>query len=57
MSVITRSGLNAARRRQRLAAVGHPLGLVAVGRQQVAEQLDVQRIVFDNQDLGHDFPH
>ena len=37
---------------ERQAAVGHRLRLVAVRREQVAEQLDVERIVLDDQDLG-----
>ena len=45
-------GLEGARRLQRVAAVGHRLGLMAVRRQQVAEQLDVEGVVLDNQDLG-----
>ena len=36
---------------ERVAAVGHRLGLVAVRSEEVAEQLDVQRIVLDDQDL------
>ena len=52
MSVMTRSG-EAARRVQRIAAVGHRLGLMAVRREQVAEQLDVEGIVLDDQDLRH----
>ena len=46
-------GREAARRRERVAAVGHRLCVMAVRLQQVAEQLDVERIVLDNQDLGH----
>ena len=45
-------GTEAPRRVQRQAAVGHRLRLVAVRREQVAEQLDVEGIVLDNQDLG-----
>ena len=52
MSVITRSGAKLARRVERVAAVGHRLGLMAVRREQVAEQLDVEGIVLDDQDLG-----
>ena len=39
---------------QRLAAVGDGLRFVAVRREQVAEQLDVEAVVLDNQDLRHD---
>ena len=49
-------GREAARRVERVAAVGHRLGLVAVRREQVAEQLDVERIVLDDQDLGQFAP-
>ncbi len=52
MSVITRSGLNA-RGVERLAAVGHRLRLVAVRSEKVAEQLDVEGVVLDDQDLRH----
>ena len=52
ISVITRSGEKLARRVERVAAVGHRLGLVAVRGEQVAEQLDVEGIVLDDQDLG-----
>src|SRR4051794_30979298 len=41
---------------ERITAVGHRLGLVAMRREQVAEQLDVQRIVLDDQDLGQSLP-
>ena len=37
---------------ERVPAVGHRLRLMPVRRQKVAEQLDVQRIVLDDQDLG-----
>ena len=36
---------------ERVAAVRHRFGLVAVRCQQVAEQLDVEGIVLDDQDL------
>jgi len=49
-------GLEGARRLQCVAAVGHRLGFVAMRRQQVAEQLDVEGIVLDNQDLGQAIP-
>ena len=39
---------------QRLAAVAHRLGLVAVRAQQVAEQLQIELVVLDNLDfLSH----
>ena len=37
---------------KRVAAVGNRLGLMAVRREQVAEQLDVEGIVLDDQYLG-----
>ena len=38
----------------RLAAVAHRLGLVGVRPQQVAEQLQIELVVLDNQDfLSH----
>ncbi len=36
---------------KRVAAVGHRLGLMAMGGEQIAEQLDVQRIVLDDENL------
>ena len=39
---------------QRQPAVGHRLGLVAVRREKIAEQLDVEGVVLDNQDLGQE---
>ena len=38
----------------RQATVRHGLGLVAVRREKVAEQLDVEGVVLDNQDLGQE---
>jgi hypothetical protein len=49
-------GSEVARRTKRLAPVGHRFRLVAMGGEQVAEQLDVERVVLDNQDLGHVLP-
>jgi hypothetical protein len=38
----------------RLAAVAHRLGLIAMGAQQVAEQLQIEFVVLDNEDfLSH----
>ena len=37
---------------QRQPAVGHRLRLMAMRREQIAEQLDVEGVVLDNQDLG-----
>ena len=53
---MTRSGWKARAASSANAAVGHALGLMAMRREQVAEQLDVERIVFDNEDLGQRFP-
>ena len=52
MSVITRSGskARAASSATRLSVTA--FGLMPMRGEQVAEQLDVQRIVLDNQDLG-----
>ena len=49
-------GTKAVRGVQRLAAVGDRFRLVAVRREQVAEQLDVEGIVLDDQDLGQAIP-
>ena len=46
-------GGEAARGVERVAAVGDRAGVVTVGHQQIAEQLDVERIVLDNEYLGH----
>ena len=54
MSMTMRSGAKARARRNRLAAVAHRLGLIAMGAQQVAEQLQIELVVLDNQDfLSH----
>ena len=45
-------GAEVARGVEREPAVGHALGFMPMRREQVAEQLDVERIVFDNEDLG-----
>ncbi len=47
-------GLEIARRVERVAAVGDRFGLMAMRREQVAKQLDVEGIVLDDQDLGQD---
>ena len=49
---MTRSGHELARGIEREAAVGDGLRLMAVRCEQVAEQLDVEGVVLDNQDLG-----
>ena len=47
-------GGEGARALDRLAAVAHRLGLIAVRAQQVAEQLQIELVVLDNQDfLSH----
>ena len=48
-------GVEVAGRGERLAAVGHRLRLMAVRCKKIAEQLDVERVVLDNQDLGQAF--
>jgi len=45
-------GGKVARRVEREAAVGNRLRFMPVRGEKVAEQLDVQRIVLDDQDLG-----
>ncbi len=49
-------GVEVVRGVERLAAVGHRFRLVAVRREQVAEQLDVEGIVLDDQDLRQPTP-
>ena len=54
MSMTTRSGAKARARSTRLAAVAHRLGFIAVRAQQVAEQLQIEFVVLDNEDfLSH----
>ena len=47
-------GREGAGARHRLAAVAHPFRLIGMGAQQVAEQLQIEFVVLDNQDfLSH----
>ena len=47
-------GRKAPRGLDRLAAVAHRLGFIGVGAQKIAEQLQVQFVVLDNEDfLSH----
>ena len=54
MSMTIEVGREGAGAVDRLAAVAHRLGLIAMRAQQVAEQLQIELVVLDNQDfLSH----
>ena len=56
--MMMRSGAKARARGHRLAPVAHRLGLIIMGAQQVAEQLQIELVVLDNQDfLRHGATH